>query len=84
MSKLQKAQVQQAFLPKFENESQDTDIAQQIVKEAGERFMVVTIKHSGSLITMSADTFGAKNSINNDFTACGMLVINEHFKRAWG
>jgi len=37
--------------------------------QASERFMVVTIKHSGSLVTLSGHGFAAKNSINNAFTA---------------
>lgn len=64
------AQVLQAFLPKFENEGQDSSIADAIVAGATERFMVITIKHSGSLVTLSGTQgFAAKNSLNNEFTA---------------
>ena len=66
------ARVQQAFLPKFENEGQDSLCAAAIVGGAGSRYMVVTIKHSGSLLTLSAHGFAAKNSIQNDFTAGGV------------
>ena len=62
--------VQQAFLPKFENEGQDSSVADAIVAGADEQFMVITIKHSGSLVTLSgAQGFAAKNSLNNEFTA---------------
>jgi hypothetical protein len=37
--------------------------------QAGERFMVITIKHSGSLVTLSGSGFAAKNSVGNEFTA---------------
>ncbi len=64
------ASVQQAFLPKFENEGQDASVADAIVAGANERFMVITIKHSGSLVTLSGSQgFAAKNSLNNEFTA---------------
>lgn len=63
------AAVQQAFLPKFENEGQDSSIADAIVSSADQRYMVVTIKHSGSLVTLSANGFASKNSIQNEFTA---------------
>ncbi|KIZ00475.1 hypothetical protein MNEG_7483 [Monoraphidium neglectum] len=53
------AGVQQAFLPKFENEGQDEAIADQVTAGAAERYMVVTIKHSGSLVTLSAGQVGA-------------------------
>ncbi|GMH43609.1 hypothetical protein BSKO_11531 [Bryopsis sp. KO-2023] len=78
------ARVQQAFLPKFENEGEDVHMADKIVSQSNENFMVVTIKHSGSLVTMSSDAFGGKNSVNNEFTKCGMIVFNEHFKRICG
>jgi hypothetical protein len=37
--------------------------------QASERFMVVTVKHSGSLVTLSGHGFAAKNSVGNTFTA---------------
>ncbi len=61
--------MQQAFLPKFENEGQDASIADAIVAAAGQRYMVITIKHSGSLVTMSGNGFAAKNSLDNEYTA---------------
>ncbi|GAX84707.1 hypothetical protein CEUSTIGMA_g12129.t1 [Chlamydomonas eustigma] len=76
------AQVQQAFLPKFQNEAEDTSIATAIVTQASERYMVVTIKHSGSLITLSGDLgFAAKNSICNDYTAGAAVLLQAHFLR---
>jgi hypothetical protein len=63
------AGVQQAFLPKFENEAQDSSVAGAIVGGAASRYMVVSVKHSGSLLTLSRHGFAAKNSIQNEFTA---------------
>lgn len=37
--------------------------------QAAERSMVVTVKHSGSLVTLSGHGFAAKNSVGNAFTA---------------
>jgi hypothetical protein len=39
--------------------------------QAEERFLVATIKHSGSLVTLSSEGFAAKNSLGNEFTAGG-------------
>jgi len=83
--KLLSAQVQQAFLPKFENEVQDSRIADAIVAGAHERFMVVTIKHSGSLVTLSGSQgFAAKNSLDNEFTAGATALLSAHFQRVCG
>jgi hypothetical protein len=73
--------VQQAFLPKFENEGQDERTAQAIQDGAGKRYMVVTIKHSGSLTTLSGDLIGAKNSVCNCFTSAALLVLRAHYQR---
>lgn len=43
--------------------------------QADSRFCVVTIKHSGSLVTLSAHGFAAKNSLDNEFTAGGLVVV---------
>ena len=78
LDEIHSAYVQQAFLPKFENEGQDASIADAVVTGAAERFMVITIKHSGSLVTLSGGQgFAAKNSLNNEFTAgkCGLWTI---------
>jgi hypothetical protein len=48
------------------------------------RYQVVTIKHSGSLVTLSADGFAAKNSLNNAFTAAGALLLLTHYQRLCG
>jgi hypothetical protein len=46
--------------------------------QADQRYLVVTIKHSGSLVTLSGEGFAAKNSVGNEFTAgeapCSMLL----------
>ena len=62
---LLRARVLQAFLPKFENEGQDVSVAEAIAAGADERYVVITIKHSGSLVTMSPLMFGAKNSVSH-------------------
>jgi hypothetical protein len=48
------------------------------------RYQVITIKHSGSLVTLSADGFAAKNSVNNAFTAAGALLLLTHYQRLCG
>lgn len=73
--------VHQAFLPKFENDAQDAAVADAIVKQAGARYMVATIKHSGSLATLSHDLMGAKNSVCNEFTAAAVVLLRAHFQR---
>lgn len=75
------AAVHQAFLPKFENEGQDADIAAGIQRASADRYMTVTVKHSGSLATMSHDLLGAKNSQGNVYTAVAGLLIQAHYER---
>ena len=76
------AAVHQAFLPKFENETQDAEIAASIQRSSGERYMSVSVKHSGSLATMSHDLLGAKNSQGNIYTAVACLLLHAHYERA--
>jgi hypothetical protein len=80
-AELESVAIQQAFLPKFENEAQDRHIADQIVAQAGSNYMVITVKHSGSLNTLSHNLMGAKNSVNNMYTAAGILLLHSHYKR---
>jgi hypothetical protein len=44
-------------------------------------FMVVTIKHSGSLVTLSSSGFAAKNSLDNAFTSGAALLLVAHYMR---
>lgn len=76
VSRVVDARVQQAFLPKFENEGQDASVADAIVSQADTRYMVVTIKHSGSLVTLSGEGFAAKNSLANPFTAGTRVCVH--------
>jgi hypothetical protein len=46
--------------------------------------MVITIKHSGSLVTLSAQGFAAKNSLDNEFTAGAAVLLHAHFVRLLG
>jgi hypothetical protein len=46
--------------------------------------MVITIKHSGSLVTLSAQGFAAKNSLDNEFTAGAAVLLQAHFVRLLG
>jgi hypothetical protein len=73
--------VQQAFLPKFENEGQDAAVAKRIREEANERFMHIAVKHSGSLATLSHGLMGSKNSVGNIFTAVAIVLLQEHYRR---
>ena len=74
---------QQTFLPKFENERQDTSIANEIVAAADERYFVATVKHSGSLNTLSHNVMGAKNSVSNEFTGAAVLLLHAHYRRVF-
>eukprot|EP00892_Ulva_mutabilis_P003737 jgi/Ulvmu1/1735/UM117_0012.1 len=73
--------VHQAFLPKFENETQDAAIASSILAESNQRYMLVTVKHSGSLATLSYNLMGAKNSQGNIYTAVAILLLKAHYQR---
>lgn len=73
--------VHQAFLPKFENETQDTDVAAQILAESNQKYMLVTLKHSGSLATLSYNLMGAKNSQGNIYTNVAILLLKAHYER---
>ena len=55
-----------------------------VVFGANCRYMVVTIKHSGSLVTLSSSGFAAKNSIDNSFTAGAALLLQAHYMRLLG
>lgn len=74
-------EVHQAFLPKFENESQDSEISSAIQAASGQRYMMATVKHSGSLATLSHDLIGAKNSQGNIYTAVAVLLLKAHYQR---
>jgi hypothetical protein len=54
VSRALSARVQQAFLPKFENEGQDAVTAARVAAAAADHYVAVTVKHSGSLVTLSA------------------------------
>ncbi|GLC34248.1 hypothetical protein PLESTF_000823000 [Pleodorina starrii] len=83
MSRLMSARAQQAFLPKFENEGQDAAVADRVAEAAAAgRPTIITIKHSGSLVTLSYDGgWAAKNSVANEFTAGGAALLRAHFDR---
>lgn len=84
LSRLIELHVHQSFLPKFKNEWEEEFIAEKIAAQADKRFMQITTKHSGSLITLSADAIGAKNSVGNSYTNGARLLLYEHFRRCWG
>lgn len=46
--------------------------------------MVVTIKHSGSLVTLSSQGFAAKNSLDNEYSAGAAVLLQAHFVRLLG
>ncbi|GLI67104.1 hypothetical protein VaNZ11_011309 [Volvox africanus] len=84
VSRILSARVQQAFLPKFENEGQDAAVAERVAEAATSlgRPTIITIKHSGSLVTLSYDGgWAAKNSISNEFTAGGAALLRAHYER---
>lgn len=55
-----------------------------ILPDACPRYMVITIKHSGSLVTLSAHGFAAKNSVDNAYTAGGEALLLAHYQRMYG
>ncbi|GIM05298.1 hypothetical protein Vretimale_9759, partial [Volvox reticuliferus] len=84
LSHILSARVQQAFLPKFENEGQDAAVAERVAEAAAShgRPTIITIKHSGSLVTLSYDGgWAAKNSVSNEFTAGGAALLRAHYER---
>ncbi|GIL53591.1 hypothetical protein Vafri_9205 [Volvox africanus] len=84
VSRILSARVQQAFLPKFENEGQDAAVAERVAEAAASlgRPTIITIKHSGSLVTLSYDGgWAAKNSVSNEFTAGGAALLRAHYER---
>ncbi|KXZ53709.1 hypothetical protein GPECTOR_6g626 [Gonium pectorale] len=86
LSSVLSARVQQAFLPKFENEGQDATVADAVAAAASSgRPTVVTVKHSGSLVTLSAEGgWAAKNSVGNEYTAGGAALLRAHYERRAG
>ncbi|GFR51493.1 hypothetical protein Agub_g13855, partial [Astrephomene gubernaculifera] len=87
LRRVHSARVQQAFLPKFENEGQDAAVADAVVSSAClppplSRPTVVTLKHSGSLVTLSPEGgWAAKNSVGNEYTAGGAALLSAHYAR---
>ena len=75
------------FYPKFENELQSDSIIRNKMKEkvaAGQGYLEVTVKHSGSLLLWSGgERFYSKNSTMNVFTAAGETLLRQHFVRAF-
>jgi hypothetical protein len=58
--------------------------AHYILRDVFPRYMVITIKHSGSLVTLSANGFAAKNSVDNEYTAGGEALLLAHYQRMYG
>lgn len=79
---LSTCQVTQAFLPKFHTRAQDkVDVASVIRDEAGQRFMMVSVKHSGSLAMVSSELASSKNSVANPHAAAALLLLQAHYTR---
>lgn len=74
--------IAQAFLPKFHTRAQDkVDTAEGIKDQAAERFMMVSIKHSGSLAMISSDVASSKNSVGNAPAAAALVLLQAHYAR---
>lgn len=77
-------------LPRALDAAPRLQTAAAIVEGAGSRYWLASIKHSGSLVTLSGHMgFAAKNSINNTFTAgepsasvCAFMFNTSHCIRA--
>eukprot|EP00892_Ulva_mutabilis_P010846 jgi/Ulvmu1/8133/UM040_0029.1 len=74
--------VSQAFLPKFHTRAQDKVNTAQLIRDAAaQRFMMVSVKHSGSLAMVSSETASSKNSVSNTHAAAAVLLLQTHYAR---
>jgi len=90
---LQQLKLEAIFYPKFENENiQEQSIRrhmleccdQQGASGAGEGYVEVTLKHSGSLLLWSGGTrYYSKNATDNAFSHAGEILLRQHFVRAY-
>lgn len=81
---LRKLRLEAVFYPKFENEKLHTIRDQMTLQTtAGQAYLEVSIKHSGSLLLWSGgQRYYSKNSAANKFTAVGEILLRQHFVRA--
>lgn len=72
------------FHPKFDNEKSSQQTIRKAMKQkAGEGYLEVSVKHSGSLLLWSGgDRFYSKNSTDNLYSLVGELLLRQHFIRA--
>ena len=79
---LRSCRVVQAFLPKFHTRAQDkVDVAPFIRDQAERQFMMISVKHSGSLAMVSGDVASSKNSVSNPHAAAALLLLQAHYAR---
>lgn len=87
MPSIERLRLEAIFHPKFENETPDSEVRRKMLERvsAGEGYLEVSLKHSGSLLLWSGrQCFYSKNSTNNSFTRVGEIVLMKHFARCYG
>lgn len=81
--------VMQAFLPKFDISrtsiaaaaAAEASVAASIQNEAGKRIMLVSVKHSGHLTTLSDTLVSSKSSVASIHCAAAVILLHAHFAR---
>jgi hypothetical protein len=80
--------VMQAFLPKFDisrtsitDTASEASVAACIQKEAAQQFMLVSVKHSGHLATISDTLVSSKSSVGSVHCAAAVILLHAHFTR---
>ena len=81
--------VMQAFLPKFDisrtafadTAAADASIAASIQQGAAQHVMLVSIKHSGHLATISDTLVSSKSSVASVHCAAAVILLHAHFAR---
>eukprot|EP00804_Cyclotella_cryptica_P001973 CCRYP_007402-RA/>CCRYP_007402-RA protein AED:0.00 eAED:0.00 QI:1964/1/1/1/1/1/3/1185/1091 len=85
--KIKRLRLEAIFHPKFENESSEKDVRNEMLSRVAEGggYLEVTLKHSGSLLLWSGGSrFYSKNDANNLFTLVGEFLLRRHMALVWG
>lgn len=81
--------VMQAFLPKFDisrtsiadTAAAEASVAASIQQDAAQHLMLVSVKHSGHLATISATLVSSKSSVASVHCAAAVILLHAHFAR---
>ena len=82
---LDRLRLEAIFYPKFENESSERVIRNQMITNVQQQlgYLEVSLKHSGSLVLWSGgtDRFYSKNATANQYSYLGQVLLLRHFLR---